>query len=94
MAGTNYTRGRRRGLVIQDRDVTLLRELWVMRVADRNQLMMAAGFGSITRINTRLLALTRAGVLRRFFIGFGGSLPVIWGYSFRYCLFRYLTKMT
>jgi hypothetical protein len=30
---------------------------------------LVAGFGSVTRANTRLLALARAGLLRRYFIG-------------------------
>ena len=34
---------------------------------------IVAGFGSITRANTRLLALVRAGLLRRFFLGSGGG---------------------
>ena len=59
----------RYGIVIQERDRHLLRELAIMRVADREQVKILAGFGSITRVNTRLLALTRAGLLRRFFLG-------------------------
>ena len=35
----------------------LFRELSIMRIADREQVMIAAGFGSITRANRRLLAL-------------------------------------
>lgn len=59
----------KRGMVIQDRDRHLLRELSVMRVVDREQAKTVAGFGSTTRANVRLLALTRAGLLRRFFLG-------------------------
>jgi len=40
-----------------------------MRVADREQAKCVGGFGSTTRINTRLLALNRTGLLRRFFLG-------------------------
>ncbi len=58
-----------RGLVLQERDRHLLRELGVMRVIDREQTKCVAGFGSTTRANTRLLALARAGLLRRFFMG-------------------------
>jgi len=65
--------GKRRGLIVQPRDLELLRELGVMRVADREQVKIAAGFGSTTRVNTRLLALARAGLLRRFFLGSGGG---------------------
>ena len=61
MTGTNATRGRRKGLLVQARDRELLWQLSLMRMADRDQLMIAAGFGSITRINTRLLALTAPG---------------------------------
>jgi hypothetical protein len=56
-------------MVIQERDRRLLRELAVMRVVDREQAKIVGGFGSTTRVNTRLLALTRAGLLRRFFLG-------------------------
>jgi hypothetical protein len=59
--------------VLQDRDRRLLKELNVMRVADREQAQTAGGFGSVTRVNARLLALTRAGLLRRFFIGTSGT---------------------
>jgi Replication-relaxation len=57
------------GLILQDRDRRLLAELGRMRVVDREQAKLVAGFGSTTRANTRLLALTRAGFLRRFFAG-------------------------
>lgn len=57
------------GMVIQDRDRHLLKELAVMRILDREQAKRIAGFGSTTRANARLLALTRAGLLRRFFLG-------------------------
>jgi hypothetical protein len=57
------------GLVIQERDRQLLSEIAVLRVVDREQVKIVAGFGSTTRANTRLLALTRAGLLKRFFLG-------------------------
>ena len=57
------------GMVIQERDRHLLRELSVMRVIDREQAKTVAGFSSTTRANARLLLLTRAGLLRRFFLG-------------------------
>jgi hypothetical protein len=60
-----------------------LRELAVMRVADREQVKIAAGFGSITRVNTRLLALTRAGLLRRFFLGSGGGRKALYALSIK-----------
>ena len=58
-----------RGMVIQERDRHLLRELSVMRVIDRELAKVVAGFGSTTRANARLLTLTRAGLLHRFFQG-------------------------
>jgi len=70
MTGTN----KKRGLVVQPRDMKLFGELAVMRVVDREQAKIVAGFGSTTRANARLLALTRAGLLRRFFLGSRKSL--------------------
>ncbi len=64
MSGNNLP-----GLVLQDRDQRLLRELAIMRVIDREQAKCVAGFGSTTQVNARLLRLTRAGLLRRFFLG-------------------------
>jgi hypothetical protein len=63
----------RRGVVLQARDLKLLQELDTMRVIDREQAKLVAGFGSTTRANARLLALTEAGLLRRNFIGTVGS---------------------
>lgn len=63
----------RHGIVIQERDRRLLTELAMMRVVDREQARIVGGFKSTTRINTRLLALNRAGLLRRFFLGSAGS---------------------
>ena len=59
----------RKGFLLQERDIRLLRELSVMRIVDREQAKCVGGFGSTTRANARLLGLTRAGLLRRFFIG-------------------------
>jgi len=61
------------GMVIQERDRHLLKELSVMRVIDREQAKIVAGFGSTTRANVRLLLLTRAGLLRRFFLATSGG---------------------
>ncbi|MDX2181559.1 MAG: replication-relaxation family protein [Bryobacteraceae bacterium] len=47
----------------------MLRELDVMRVIDREQAQVVAGFHSIRRANDRLLNLTRAGLLNRVFTG-------------------------
>lgn len=79
MTGTECRR--KRGLIEQPRDLNLLRELALMRVADAKQLALAAGFHSTTRINTRLLALYRAGLLRRFFIGSGGGRKALYAIS-------------
>lgn len=56
-------------IVIQERDRQLLRELTGMSVVDREQAKCVAGFRSTTRVNHRLLVLTQAGLLRRFFLG-------------------------
>jgi protein involved in plasmid replication-relaxation len=60
---------KRRGIILQERDRHLLRELAVMRIIDRIQAMCVAGFGSVTRANARLLALVQAGLLIRLFTG-------------------------
>ena len=70
-----------RGIVLQARDLTLLGELADMRIADAPQLGIVAGFHSRTRVNTRLLALHRAGLLRRFFIGSGGGRKALYATS-------------
>jgi len=62
-------RGNSKGMILQERDRHLLRELAVMRVIDREQAKCVGGFRSTTRVNTRLLTLTRAGLLRRYFLG-------------------------
>ena len=68
MTGNNH-----KGIVLQDRDRHLLRELGIMRVIDREQAKCVAGFGSTRRANSRLLILARAGLLRRFFLGTKGG---------------------
>jgi hypothetical protein len=83
MTGTKNQNGKRHSLIIQARDLELLRELAVMRVADREQVKIAAGFHSTTRVNTRLLALTRAGLLRRFFLGSGGGRKALYALSIK-----------
>jgi hypothetical protein len=77
MTGNDQT-----GIVIQERDRRLLRELAIMRVLDREQAKRVAGFGSTTRANCRLLALSRAGLLRRFFLGaVGGARKALYALS-------------
>jgi hypothetical protein len=68
MTGTKPT-----GLLLQPRDHRLLAAFAHIRVLDREMAKSVAGFHSTTRANTRLLQLTRAGLLRRFFIGTVGS---------------------
>jgi len=58
----------RERLIVQERDRRLLRELAVMRIIDREQAKQVVGFGSTTRANARLVALMRAGLLRRYFV--------------------------
>jgi hypothetical protein len=59
----------RNRIILQPRDERLLRELAAMRVIDREQTKIVAGFRSTTRANVRLLSLLNAGLLRRFFQG-------------------------
>src|SRR5258708_34280618 len=54
------------GIILQERDRRLLAELDVMRIMDRESAKVAVGFKSTTRANTRLLVLTKSGLLRRF----------------------------
>lgn len=63
MTGKNF-----KGFAVQVREKALLHELGLMRVIDREKAKCVAGFTSTTRANVRLLRLTRAGLLRRFFI--------------------------
>ena len=60
---------KRGGFVVQERDKHLLRELSLMRVIDREQARIVTGFRSMMVTNRRLLLLTRASLLKRFFIG-------------------------
>lgn len=56
-------------VVLTNRDRLLLREISIGKVVDREQVKVIAGFHSTTRVNDRLLKLSRAGLLKRFFIG-------------------------
>lgn len=60
---------RKLDIVLQSRDRQLLEELKVLRLIDREQAKLFGGFTSTTRANARLLALTRAGLLKRTFVG-------------------------
>jgi Replication-relaxation len=64
MTGTNKS-----GMLLQPRDRTLLSALGQIRIVDRELAKVIAGFHSNTRSNARLLTLTRAGFLNRFFLG-------------------------
>jgi hypothetical protein len=68
-------------MMIQPRDLALFRILALLRVATREQLKAACGFGSTTRVNARLLALVRAGLLRRFFLGSGAGRKALYALS-------------
>lgn len=68
-------------MIVQPRDRQFLKELSLLRVVDREQAKIVAGFGSTTRANTRLLKLTRAGLVRRFFLGSGGGRKALYALS-------------
>ena len=68
-------------LVLQPRDDRLLRELATLRVIDREQATRVGPFGSTTRANTRLLALTTHGLLTRQAVG-----TVAGGHKYLYAL--------
>ena len=63
------TGNRKQAMVLQPRDRQLLLALGKIRILDRDMAKVVAGFHSTTRANTRLLQLTRAGLLNRFFVG-------------------------
>jgi hypothetical protein len=56
-------------LQVTPRDEIVLSECALCRVLDREQIQKIAGFNSVTRANERLLRLTNAGLLKRFFLG-------------------------
>ena len=62
-------------IFLQPRDLKLLNEVSEMPFADREQIKLVAGFNSLTRVNTRLLLLTKAGLLKRVFLGTTGGGP-------------------
>lgn len=61
--------GSNQGYVLQNRDRHLLTIVGMLRYIDREQAKLAGGFGSTTRVNTRLLALVQMRLLKRFFVG-------------------------
>lgn len=54
-------------VILQPRDVLLLKTLSSLRIIDREQASVICGFKSLTRVNARLLKLRLAGLLKRFF---------------------------
>lgn len=58
-------------IIIQPRDLELLRAASLLRAIDREQARRIGGFTSITRVNATLLRLVRARLLNRFFLGTG-----------------------
>jgi hypothetical protein len=60
-------------LLLQKRDLTLLAETGIMRLIDRDLAKVIGRFGCTRRVNARLLKLTRAGLLNRFFVGTIGA---------------------
>jgi Replication-relaxation len=76
------TRGNK-GMRIQPRDHLILLAIWQLTIANREQVKIACQFGSTTRVNTRLLALVRVGLLRRFFRGSGAGAQAVYALSQR-----------
>jgi len=58
-------------IIIQARDLHLLRTVARLRAIDREQAKAAGGFTSVTRVNATLLRLVKAKLLNRFFLGIG-----------------------
>lgn len=84
MTGTNRNSSRHSpGMIMQSRDFAFLKLLATLGVIDRDIFMIAGGFTSITRANTRLLKLYRAGLLRRFFLGSGGGRKALYALSLK-----------
>ena len=54
-------------LVLQPRDLVVLRSLALLRILDRRQIEQLAGFHSVSRVNVRLGRLRDAGLIRRYF---------------------------
>jgi hypothetical protein len=66
-------------IIVQGRDIKILRAVSLLRAVDRMQAMKIGGFGSVCRVNATMLRLVRAGLLNRFFLGVGlGSKKAIY----------------
>lgn len=69
-------------IIIQSRDIEILRAVSLLRAIDRTQAMKIGSFGSVCRVNATMLRLVRAGLLNRFFLGVGvGSKKAIYTLS-------------
>lgn len=75
------TKKKTTGMLVQLRDLGFLRLLATLGVVDRDLFMLVVGFHSVTRANTRLLQLVRAGLLRRFFLGLGAGRKALYALS-------------
>lgn len=64
---TALRNGNDRHIVLQKRDLRILDALSILRLIDREQTSFLASFKSLTRVNSRLQKLRRAGLLKRFF---------------------------
>jgi hypothetical protein len=60
-----------RNVILQPRDLHLLRTASLLRAIDRKQATIIGNFGSVTRVNATLLRLVTAKFLNRFFLGVG-----------------------
>lgn len=82
MRGTNRSMKRNvQNIIVQPRDRRLMEVIGQLRIVSGEQAKRIAAFGSTTRVNTRLLQLVRAGLLRRFFLGSGGGRKAIYSLS-------------
>ncbi len=59
----------RDALVLQPRDLLILRKLAFLRILGREQIEQLAGFHSTSRVNVRLARLRKAGLVLRYFTG-------------------------
>ena len=60
-------------IILQPRDLNLLKAVSLLRAVDRKQATTIGNFGSVTRVNATLLRLVKAGFLNRFFLGVGAG---------------------
>src|ERR1700744_5204742 len=64
MTGNNYS-----PILLTGRDLALLRILPEAKLLDREQIQKLFEFGSVRRVNDRLMRLHAAGLLHRYFLG-------------------------